>query len=296
LTSSPGNVAVAVWPPPLVKEVDPVDFGVRTGAAGPRGRNLNPYVPRDIDASLDRALEKDRAVLLTAEEGSGTKRTVYEALNRILPDAHLLVAAGPGRFDPARLLDVNLRGDVVLWIDALGAHEKASGDALWDGLAGWLQRPGRRLVATHHGADVPRRALVTLGATMVDLPAELSPAERKAMRDAYGEVSISTSIGRNPPVRKTAEQFSGSVRDIARAAGSAPVSASALAERLRRRHAEYAHRLFGSAHLDDHAGDGGGTVDGGLVRRVAPVPGRAALAHPAAGGPHRRAVQPPAPA
>ena len=54
-----------------VAEVDPFDFGVTTGADGPRGRRLNPYLERPTDKDVEHHLRDDHAVLVQATRGSG---------------------------------------------------------------------------------------------------------------------------------------------------------------------------------------------------------------------------------
>jgi hypothetical protein len=96
--------AFVVWPPPRVSEVDPFDFGVATGADGPHGRGLNPYISRTIDGALDRTFRKHRAIVVSAPRGAGATRTAYEALNRTLPHALVLLPRKPGEFDSSGLL------------------------------------------------------------------------------------------------------------------------------------------------------------------------------------------------
>jgi hypothetical protein len=67
---------------PLVRDIDPLQLL----GAHPAGRPLQPYLPRDTDSALDEALTSPGLVLVTHDSASGTRRSVYEALLRNLPD------------------------------------------------------------------------------------------------------------------------------------------------------------------------------------------------------------------
>jgi hypothetical protein len=67
------------------------------------------YLPRDVDAQLDRALRRPGVVLVETEPGgAGARRAVYEALLRVLPDKP--IAVNPPEGEPAV-------ADSVVWID-----------------------------------------------------------------------------------------------------------------------------------------------------------------------------------
>jgi hypothetical protein len=84
------------WPLRSVAQTDPYDFGISTGVDRP-GLRLNPYVPRDVDAELDRAMQSPEvhALVVVAEQGSGAKRTIFEALRRNRPENPLLIPRQP---------------------------------------------------------------------------------------------------------------------------------------------------------------------------------------------------------
>jgi hypothetical protein len=92
---------------------------------------------------------------------------------------------------------------------------------------------------------------------MLRLESDLSAAELQSMRDAYGALTTTSAIGRNPPLPGAVAgvEFSKAVRRAAAAVGPGEVTASALADRIRRLHPEYGDASLGSVTLDVHAGD-----------------------------------------
>ncbi|MEU0884616.1 P-loop NTPase fold protein [Lentzea sp. NPDC005914] len=56
------------------------------------------YLPRDVDAQLDRALRRPGVLLVETEPGgAGARRAVYEALLRVLPDKPIAINPDPGQ-------------------------------------------------------------------------------------------------------------------------------------------------------------------------------------------------------
>jgi hypothetical protein len=252
--------AFEVWPPPRVSEVDPKTFGVAVGLGGAGG--LNPYVRRDIDSALDEALKNNPAVVVSTPRGAGASRTVYEALNRVRPDARLLIPIRAGEFDPDALDGVDLDGPMVLWLDKLGAHWDARGARLLDAVRGWLDRSRERwFVATVYDGEPD--VLGSEGATRLPgmrlrLESALTDTEVDAMRRIYGHVGTTELIGFNPPTLAFTPDalsgFSNSIRDLAGSLGSAEVTASRVADEIRQRHGDYAGRRLGSVSLDTDVG------------------------------------------
>jgi hypothetical protein len=196
-----------IWPPPYVREVDPFHFGVHTGADGPRGRRLNPYIAREIDGALERSLRKDRVVVVLAAAGAGATRTVYEALNRVRPRARLLIPRRPGEFAPEELLATDIEGETVLWIDKLGSHWGVAGARLIEVFGGWLRHSERWLVAACYDGEpdvLNSHEFERLSAAALRLDSDLTPAEVGRMREIYGDVPTMSSIGVNPPLPKAA--------------------------------------------------------------------------------------------
>jgi len=118
--------ALAIWPPPGVREASPFDLGVRPDAhAG--GRPLRQYRARPEDRELDAALKKPGVVLVIGPPGVGKTRSAAEALRRVDPNATLIVpedAAGLTRAlsGASDLLSIPRDGTKrrhVLWLDGL---------------------------------------------------------------------------------------------------------------------------------------------------------------------------------
>lgn len=76
------------------------------------------YVPRDCDATVDRALAAGGLVLLEGPSASGKSRTAYEAMRRCLPDRILLVPNAAGSLRELVDSGYELR-DAVIWLDDL---------------------------------------------------------------------------------------------------------------------------------------------------------------------------------
>ncbi|MFD4639086.1 P-loop NTPase fold protein [Lentzea sp. NPDC058436] len=88
-----------VW----VRDVD------RTRLLKEPGGSQGLYLPRDVDAQLDRALRRPGVVLVRTEPGgAGGRRAVYEALLRTLPDKPIVV--NPGEGEP-------VVAESVVWFD-----------------------------------------------------------------------------------------------------------------------------------------------------------------------------------
>jgi hypothetical protein len=79
---------------PWVRDVD------RTKLLKEPSGSPGVYLPRDVDAQLDRALRRSGVVLVETEPGgAGARRAVYEALLRVLPDKP--IAVNPVEGEPA---------------------------------------------------------------------------------------------------------------------------------------------------------------------------------------------------
>ena len=169
-----------------------------------------PYVARDADELLDRALEPGGFVLVVGSSRAGASRSAIEAVRRRLPASPLVVPE-----DGAEAL-VGLAGDAqtgadpgppVLWLDDL---DRYLGDA--SGFDRELLRRLRRhdlrlvVVATIDQARrddlrgtsgeigrVARRILEH--ATEIQLPARLSATERTEARRLYPEIDLGRGIG-----------------------------------------------------------------------------------------------------
>lgn len=118
--------ALAIWPPPGVREASPFDLGVRPEVrAG--SRPLSQYRARPGDRELDAALEEADVVLVIGPPGVGKTRSAAEALRRVDPNATLIVpedAAGltralSGASDLLSIPRDGTRRRHVLWLDDL---------------------------------------------------------------------------------------------------------------------------------------------------------------------------------
>ncbi|HEU5155453.1 MAG TPA: P-loop NTPase fold protein [Streptosporangiaceae bacterium] len=261
------------WPPPRVADIDPMSFGITTYAKVESAAELNPYIPRDADAQIDEALDSRHSLVLSAPDGAGAVRTVYEALHRTLPAAELFVPRRPEEIDPAELRKSGFTGPMVLWIDDLGAQWRGGGARLLHALGRWLADGATWLAAIcYDGSSDLLRATEfrALDIPVVRLGSLLSDAELAAMDGIYGRITTRSHIGYNPPFGRQwpdgdAEEpsswtggppeFSWSVREVAaELREDDPVTASAIAAALRDRHPEYAGGRFGDVSLDPETG------------------------------------------
>jgi non-ribosomal peptide synthetase-like protein len=168
-----------------------------------------PYVARDADAALDRALEAQRFVLVVGDSKAGKSRSALEAVRRRLPASQLIVPVG-GRAVAELLRDPAVPAGsppAVLWLDDL---DRFLGDASgFDReLLAWLQRPDPELVVVatidSRRRDDLRRIRGGIGwaarrilelASEVPVPARLSDAERAQAEHRYPEIDLDRGIG-----------------------------------------------------------------------------------------------------
>ncbi|MER6288671.1 tetratricopeptide repeat protein [Streptomyces sviceus] len=197
---------------PRVDAVDPYDIGVSRSKYGNRPETA-PYVPRHPqDGQLDAALAEARFVVLLGPAKAGKSRTLYEALNRVLPGARLMVPRpdGPDHRvldDLSRLALPTGADPRVLWLDDLHRYLQPGGLDLQilDRLA--RQDPPVVVVATLPARqraaltgmenDVGRVSRTVLGkARTVKLPSRLGAEGTAAARHLYpGEDFAERGIG-----------------------------------------------------------------------------------------------------
>ncbi|SCF21224.1 hypothetical protein GA0070558_15226, partial [Micromonospora haikouensis] len=106
--------------PPLVKQVDPLDVGVKPAidTANGHDRDLPPYVSRAGDDDLEWAIAEGGIVLLHGRAAAGKSRSAFEAIGRLRPHHRLLIPAHPGAL--RELIDTGYPvGDAVVWLDDL---------------------------------------------------------------------------------------------------------------------------------------------------------------------------------
>ena len=106
--------------PPLVKQVDPLDLGVKPAidTTDRHDQDLPPYVPRTGDDDLEWAIAEGGIVLLHGKAAAGKSRSAFEAIHRLRPHHQLLTPAYAGA-----LKDLVEAGypisDAVVWLDDL---------------------------------------------------------------------------------------------------------------------------------------------------------------------------------
>ena len=137
--------AIRVRVPTPVRDVDPATLLLISHPLG----YLQPYLPRDIDAELDSALETPGLVLIPSASFAGARRSAYEALLRNMPDALLISHDEP----PLDHTDA-----AVVWADyharGRGAARRARGTT-----APQEQRPPPRAPARVRARPGPEPAL-----------------------------------------------------------------------------------------------------------------------------------------
>lgn len=215
-------LAVGYLPAPAVRDVDPFDgqFGVFRSEIADSYATQHahpPYIPRDVDKTLDGALATGtkRVILVAGPAKSGKSRTAYEALLRNVPDSPIMVptrmlAPRAPSGDPvawgtlAVLADAERPEDVVggrrpvLWLDEVD-HFVATGELDLHVLRR-LQRsyPGLVIMATiryqalEHMRHARRPAATVTDelqfapeSLRVDLPSQLSSTEHTQARLLY---------------------------------------------------------------------------------------------------------------
>jgi hypothetical protein len=183
------------WPPRSVADTDPFDFGINTGAGRP-GLRLNPYVPRDVDAELDRALASPdvRGVIVVADRGSGAKRTVFEALRRNRPGSPLMLPRTPLVDDLETLFHEGIADAYpgsILWLADLAAVADRSGSSLLR-----LQGPHATVIGLVRSEGSQR---LDLGADpsvrSIRVPDRLSDGERDRAQRLYPDRPLRDHLG-----------------------------------------------------------------------------------------------------
>ncbi|MGH8887600.1 MAG: hypothetical protein ACRDYX_21010, partial [Egibacteraceae bacterium] len=209
---------VCRWPPPAIEHADPyAELGVFQSDLADRYRvdgGLPPYVQRDVDERLDGLLASGESVptfvLLVGHASSGKSRTLYEFARRSFVGCPVVVprdaagVVGLHRLDLSNL--ANRHRAVLLWLDDL--------DRFLDGqapdtemLRQWRTSGPRFVVLAtvrrteddrlgDASGEVGRNARAVLGqACRIDLPDEISEAERTRAQRVYQGEGFSQGIG-----------------------------------------------------------------------------------------------------
>jgi hypothetical protein len=164
-----------------VRDIDPRQLL----GAHPHGKDLQPYLPRDVDSALDEALASPGLVLVLHDSASGARRTVYEALLRNLPDNHLAVDYDEGlNYMPA---------EGVLWLDVRHASvENVSSTARL--VRQWVNFGYAVLIINHNFRLLePLKAeLARANPKVVEITNQLSGAEQAAAQQVDGQFAGET--------------------------------------------------------------------------------------------------------
>ncbi|MFC4048972.1 tetratricopeptide repeat protein [Actinomadura syzygii] len=195
----------------------------RLDARGRTGTRAAAYVPRDVDAEVERALHDRRMVLLTGPSAAGKTRAAFEVIRRLdrRGPLRLLVPVRPG--SPAELAEAGVRlSDTVIWLDDLETYLGRGGldRATLDRLANPADGGSRVLVVATMRAQA-RRALE-------EAPGSLPPEVRQAL-NAFVQVRVRPEL--TAAERANAEGLRGDER-IAAALDAAGDRAVRLAEYL----------------------------------------------------------------
>ena len=154
-----------------IDELDPLALGVSPAWQAPGAPAVPPYVPRNVDAQLDRALARGGLVLVQGDAAAGKTRSAFEALVRNADRPHARTVAVPRDAAALRELAKTPLERTVVWLDDLERY--LSTDSLDDDVLGALCSPG------HHGvvllATLRRQARDALG---VDGDTASSPKRR----------------------------------------------------------------------------------------------------------------------
>jgi tetratricopeptide (TPR) repeat protein/nucleoside phosphorylase len=117
---------VAQWPLPRVAEVDPYQLlGVTESDRARRYAKQDerpPYILRDADSELDKALLASDLVLLAGHSKAGKTRTAFEALLRLYPQQPLLIPFDGKALAEIFRLEPPLQWNsdpLIIWLDDL---------------------------------------------------------------------------------------------------------------------------------------------------------------------------------
>jgi hypothetical protein len=124
------------FPPPKVREADPFsDMLVFRSLIAQRfadATGIPPYIPREVDVALDRALQdinRTTLVLVIGAAKTGKTRSLYEAAVRNCPEHSLLIPRDGAGLNQVLTIDDQLQFSPepsVLWLDDLERFVVAS--------------------------------------------------------------------------------------------------------------------------------------------------------------------------
>ena len=173
---------------------------------GDTPQRMGPYVPRDLDAQLDRLLDREPFVLIVGDSKAGKSRMAYEAVRRRFPRRRIIVPYSAESL--VAMLDVDIEpDDCVVWLDPL---EEFLGQAalrrLLDRLTGPDAPAGATVVGTiresAYGGVLPRGGYDSpewpvLGqAALLRLDRLFSAGERERAAEYYDDPHLLAALGR----------------------------------------------------------------------------------------------------
>ncbi len=202
---------------PTVKSVDPYRLRVSDSPYGTVGIRNDPYVPRDLDDDLDRALVEDPFVLVVGPSKAGKSRTAFESVCRVLPGAAMFVPIPESRAlqvldeDPA-VIDAEDR-PLVVWLDDFDRYLSLTDGLTRELLARLAERraaagrPRLTVLATltttkreqlrsQGGGELERAAAQLIAsARELALESDLSDTERVDAQTRYPEQNFEGGVG-----------------------------------------------------------------------------------------------------
>lgn len=205
---------VRVLDDPIALGVHPASVLERTDKKRPVADRVPPYIPRDIDQQLRRAVAQGGFVLLVGDSTAGKTRAAYEAVRALLPD-HVLFAPASRDSVTTILPAVLEQRRSIVWLDDLERFLGANG--LTAGTVVRMLGKGERQVlvlATMRSAefsrygireqallDGPQRDIWRAGrdvielAVVLQLPRRWSQAELDQARDYMDDPRIRAALG-----------------------------------------------------------------------------------------------------
>jgi hypothetical protein len=220
--------ALRVWPLPAVIAADPLALGVFPSQLPSVNAPLGPYVPRDADPELVKALSDGGLTVVVGPEGAGKSRSVYEAARQVLPARTVLIPLD-GAALGVILGDRAFSGDeLVWWLDDLERFlPYLDGRALTSLIEGprtvvaTMREAAWTTLSNASGGSGEQARRVVAAAHLIRIPAIPSAAESAAASRCYPGIDCRLGIGRalaGPPVKSdTKNSRAPSVTQVQRA-------------------------------------------------------------------------------
>ncbi|NKQ53590.1 sel1 repeat family protein [Amycolatopsis sp. K13G38] len=189
-----------------IDELDETILGVHPAWTVPGAPPLPPYVPRNVDARLDRALARGGLVLVQGDSAAGKTRSAAQAVRRNAARLGLRAVVIPRDAAELRELARTPPERTVVWLDDL--ERFLSTDSLDDDVLGALCPPDRRdvvLIATLRrqardalGIDgdvtTSRNRRILTRAKPIWIAARLDEAEAAAAHDLRADPRVAAAL------------------------------------------------------------------------------------------------------